>query len=60
MLKIDIHTHILPPELPKFKDMFGYGGFVQYRDCPGCRAKDMIYDSGGFFRRVEANVFDHD
>ena len=26
MLKIDIHTHILPPDIPEFKKMFGYGG----------------------------------
>lgn len=57
MLKIDIHTHILPPELPNFKNMFGYGGFIQLRDCPGCAAKDMIDDSGKFFRRVEENTF---
>jgi aminocarboxymuconate-semialdehyde decarboxylase len=57
MLKIDIHTHILPPEIPKFKDMFGYGGFISLRDCPGCSAKDMVDDSGKFFRRVEENAF---
>ena len=28
MLKIDIHTHILPREIPKWKDSFGYGGFI--------------------------------
>lgn len=58
VLKIDIHTHILPPELPKFKEMFGYGGFIQLRDCPGCRSKDMVDDSGKFFRRVDENCFD--
>lgn len=58
MLKIDIHTHILPPEIPKFKEMFGYGGFIELRDCPGCASKDMVDDSGKFFRRVEPNCFD--
>lgn len=57
MLKIDIHTHILPPEIPAFKDRFGYGGFIHLRDCPGCTAKDMVDDSGKFFRRVEENAF---
>ncbi len=57
-MKIDIHTHILPPDIPKFKEMFGYGGFIQLRDCPGCSAKDMVDDSGKFFRRVEENAFD--
>ena len=56
MLKIDIHTHILPPEIPKFKDRFGYGGFVQlqHTDC----GADMVDDSGRFFRRVEGNCYD--
>jgi aminocarboxymuconate-semialdehyde decarboxylase len=57
MLKIDIHTHILPPEIPKFKDRFGYGGFVHLADCPGCSDKDMLDDSGKFFRRVQKNCF---
>ena len=57
LLKIDIHTHILPPEIPKFKDRFGYGGFIQLVPCGNCEA-DMIDDSGKFFRRVEDNCFD--
>ena len=28
-MKIDIHTHILPPEIPSFKNKFGYGGFIE-------------------------------
>lgn len=58
MLKIDIHTHILPPDIPEFKKMFGYGGFIKLKDCPGCRSKDMVDDNGKFFRRVDENVFD--
>lgn len=58
MLKIDIHTHILPPEIPSFKNKFGYGGFIELKDCPGCRDKDMVSDSGKFFRRVGENTFD--
>lgn len=58
MLKIDIHTHILPPELPKFKEMFGYGGFLQLKNCPGCTDVEMLDDSGKSFRRVEQNCFD--
>lgn len=55
MLKIDIHTHILPPEIPDFKKMFGYGGFIKLRECPGCTDVDMIDDSGKFFRRIQRN-----
>lgn len=58
MLKIDIHSHILPPEIPAFKKKFGYGGFIELRDCPGCAGKDMYDDSGKFFRRVGENAFD--
>lgn len=58
MLKIDIHTHILPPELPAFKKMFGYGGFIELRACPGCKDVDMYDDSGKFFRRVQENCFE--
>lgn len=57
MLKIDIHTHILPPEIPKFKEMFGYGGFIELKKNPGCRHCDMVDDSGKFFRKVEENCY---
>lgn len=57
-LKIDIHTHILPPEIPRFKERFGYGGFIELRDCPGCAGKDMFDDTGKFFRRVGENAYD--
>ncbi|MBL7545386.1 MAG: amidohydrolase [Bdellovibrionaceae bacterium] len=57
MPKIDTHTHILPPEIPKFKDRFGYGGFIQLVKKAGCSHCDMVDDRGQFFRRVESNVF---
>lgn len=57
-MKIDIHTHILPPEIPAFKDRFGYGGFIRLNDCPGCAGKDMVDDSGKFFRRIEPNAYE--
>jgi aminocarboxymuconate-semialdehyde decarboxylase len=62
MLKIDIHTHILPPEIPDFKKMFGYGGFMRLEHIQqhgtGCAHCNMVDDNGKFFRRVEANCFD--
>ncbi len=68
MFKIDIHTHILPPEIPNFKEKFGYGGFIKlhhhHRHGPSCganctltQAADMLDDSGKFFRKVEANCY---
>lgn len=60
MLRIDTHTHILPKSIPKFKDQFGYGGFMELIQKSGCQHCDMIRDDGTFFRKVESNVFDPD
>jgi len=56
-VKIDIHTHILPKELPSFKERFGYGGFIQL-DHHKPNAARMIKDDGKFFREIENNCFD--
>lgn len=56
MLKIDIHTHILPEHIPDWKKRFGYGGFIKLdHHKTGC-AK-MMRDDGHFFREVEANCW---
>jgi aminocarboxymuconate-semialdehyde decarboxylase len=54
--KVDIHTHILPPEIPKFKKKFGYGGFIELNPCSNCQA-DMVGDDGKFFRKIEENCW---
>jgi aminocarboxymuconate-semialdehyde decarboxylase len=59
-MKIDIHTHILPPEIPKFKEIFGYGGFIRLKHHPGNCSADMLDDSGKFFRKVECNCYNAD
>ncbi len=60
-MKIDIHTHILPPEIPKFKEKFGYGGFIELKHnhvCGKSCSADMVDDSGKFFRKVEPNCYE--
>ena len=56
MLKIDVHTHILPKNIPNWKDKFGYGGFIQLEHSgPGCAR--MMKDDGHFFREIEDNCW---
>ena len=56
MLKIDVHTHILPKDIPKWKDKFGYGGFIGLDHYQPTCAK-MIRDDGTQFRDVEENCW---
>ena len=28
-MKIDIHTHVLPPSLPRMRQLTGYGGWTE-------------------------------
>jgi aminocarboxymuconate-semialdehyde decarboxylase len=57
MLKIDVHTHILPKDLPKWKEKFGYGGFIQLEHYKPCCAR-MVRDDGKQFRDIEENCWD--
>ena len=53
---VDVHTHLLPPELPRWKERFGYGGFIQLEPLGPCRAR-MLKDDGQPFREVEENLW---
>lgn len=55
--KVDIHTHILPKDLPRWKEKFGYGGFIQLDHHKPCCAR-MMKDDGTFFREIEENCWD--
>ena len=56
MLKIDIHTHILPENWPNLREKYGYGGFVQL-DHTGCGCARMMLDDK-HFRDIESNCWD--
>ncbi len=57
MLKIDIHTHILPRDIPRWKDRFGYGGFIMLEHYRPCCAR-MTLDDGTMFRDIDENCWD--
>ena len=55
LFTIDIHTHILPENIPNFRKKFGYGGFIHLdHHKHGC-ARMMMDDK--FFREVESNCW---
>lgn len=56
MLKIDMHTHIIPEKLPRFTDKFGYGDFIYLDHHKPGFAKMM--KGHKFFREIEANCWD--
>lgn len=56
MLKIDMHTHIIPEKLPLFADKFGYGEFIHIEHHAPGRARMM--KGGEFFREICSNCWD--
>jgi aminocarboxymuconate-semialdehyde decarboxylase len=58
MLKIDIHTHVVPENWPNLQERYGYGGWVQIEHTgPGCA---RMVQEGKLFRAIESNSWDVD
>ena len=55
-MKIDIHTHILPKDLPDLKKKFGYGEWVRLEHTSSNSANMM--KNNKFFRTVGCNCWD--
>jgi aminocarboxymuconate-semialdehyde decarboxylase len=55
-LKIDLHTHILPPSWDDLEKRYGYGGFVRLEPASAGRARLMQGDR--CFREISANCWD--
>jgi len=56
MMKIDIHTHIIPKDLPNLRKKFGYGDWI-FLDHHNHGKADMIKGKN-FFRTIESNCWD--
>jgi len=53
--RIDLHTHILPENIPNLREKFGYGDFIFLEHHCACKAK--MYKGDRFFREVEDNCY---
>ncbi|MFT6815217.1 MAG: aminocarboxymuconate-semialdehyde decarboxylase [Sphingobacteriales bacterium] len=56
MLKIDMHTHIIPEQLPDWTTKFGYGNFINLE--PSRPGFANMMQGGKFFREINKNCWD--
>jgi len=55
MLKVDIHTHIIPDNLPDFTKKFGYEGFVRLDKKNKSEADMILFNEN--FRTINCNCW---
>jgi len=56
-VKIDVHTHILPPAWPDLAAKYGSDRYLRLRAVDACTA-DLVTGAGKFFRRIQSNCWD--
>ena len=56
MLKIDMHTHMIPKNLPDWEKKFGYGGFIRLEHHKAKWAR--MIQGEKFFREINHNSWD--
>ena len=59
MLKIDVHTHIIPRNMPRWTEKFGYGNFIHLEDSKREGYARMM-QGNNFFREIASNCWDED
>ena len=58
---IDIHTHILPRDLPDWAARYGPGDWISLRHQEGaCPACALMVQGDRVFRKIEANCWDEE
>jgi len=58
---IDIHTHIIPKELPDWATQYGPGDWISLQHQEGaCPACALMWKGSKMFRRIEANCWDEE
>ena len=55
MFKIDIHTHIIPEQLPDYSKKFGYDGFVRLEKRSDTEADMILFEKK--FRTIQCNCW---